>query len=573
MTFMWNGRQINPGLDQNIQSTRPRYSTENDESTSNNERSNPELTRVVNFPVYPGEDLSSQISKLVVDRQLNRVNTSTLRYKAERQSITGKLDRCDMTDHREDTTRKKVTVFPVRIDAITQLEFAQEGKFIFVATKKNNLYVIDVRELEETKGVQNPTMGDNPICEYFKVVEKEENERVIQNLSNVFGPKTRRTCTPARTGNNVIELSGSETQILTCGSTSNVMQVLQIDRSRVKGDVREPKGTDEKLKKLYEKNLDYDPLEVYSKLGAMKVTASAYTSGVITGGVWLNEQTVAITCANGSLNVYRLQDRRVNATKESSPWYDRDLAYNPTLSNLVVTATGLSFPYHSLPTSGGTQFPRYSTMANLVDITHIPHREEVLVTGDEGEVHILKTVGNQGITTRGGRREGIPREYLYWTEQGRSKIITCQTVDQKSGMAVVGSLFGISICDSRTPHLMEHIQLDIKTMRLTQRRREMDFGTPISLAASNDVVTVGLCDGHIIHCDVRTRKWLMNGESKLAWYMGVQERYGHEQDYFPNLFPLRTIKKKNGVVAAGGGPVFGQAATDFDLNGVLTIWD
>ena len=570
---MWNGRQIETGPVRNILGAMPRYSTENDESTSRPERREPQLASVVNFSRYPGEDLSSQIPRLVADRQLNRVNKTTLEYRAEKQSIVARLDRCDISDRRENVTKEKVTVFPARIDAITQVEITKGGKFVLVATKKNNLYIIDIRELEKTQGMAiHPRVRDEAIREYFKVIEKEENENIIQNLSSVLGPKTKRTCTPARNGINVIELSENEVQILTCGSTSNIMQVIEVDVSRARGDTREPKGTDEELEKLYGKNLDYDPLEIYSKLGAMKVTASAYTSGVITGGVWLNQDVVALTCANGHLNIYRLNDKRINATKESSPWYDRNLAFNPTLSKLVATAIGLRFPYHSLPVSGGTQFPSLTSMTNLVGITCVQHRDEVLVTGEEGEVHILKTVGSEGITTRGARREGIPREYLFFTEQRRNKVITCQGVDQQNGTAIVGSLFGISICDSRTPHLLQHIKMDIKTMRLTQRRRELDFGMPCSLAAANNVVTVGLCDGYIIHCDVRTRKWLMDGENKLCWYMGVKERFGYEHDYFPYLYPLRTLKKKDNTVAVGGGPVFGQIATDFDLNGVLSLW-
>ena len=564
---MWSGRQIEMGPVRNSSGASSRYNTENDEST---ERRESQLTNIVNFPTYPGEDMSAHVYKLVADRQLNLVNVSTLKYKAEKQSIIAKLERCEITDCKEEATKEKVTVFPKRVDAITQVEIAKGGKFVFVATKKNNLYIVDIRELENTQGVEIP-INEKEIRKYFKIIEKGEGEEIIQNLSNVFGPKTKRTCTPARNGINVIELSGNEMQILTCGSTSNVMQVIEIDKSRPKGDIREPRGTAEELKTMYEKNLDYDPLEVYSKVGAMKVTAAAYTSGVITGGVWLNEEVVALTCADGGLNVYRLNDKRVNATKESSPWYDRDIAFNPTLSKMVVAGTGLRFPCHSLPVSGGTQLPSLTSMSNLVGITHVHHRNEVLVAGEEGEVYILKTVEDQGITIRGRRREGLPREYLFFTEQRRNKFITCQGVDQGSGTAVVGSLFGVSICDSRSPHLMEHIKLDIKTMRLTQRRRELDFGVPSSLAAVNNVVSVGLSDGYVIHCDIRNHKWLMNGEDKSFWYMGV-EKPGYEHNYLPNLFPLRTLKKKDEVVAVGGGPVFGQAAADHDLNGVLSLW-
>ena len=565
---MWNGRRIDTGLSE-VARRRLRYYAENNKDTESDEI---QSTKVVNYLRHPGEDLSSQIFKLLAKRQLNKVNGSMLKYKAELQSVVAKIDCCKKTECTGNAIREKVTVFPRRIDAITQVEISKDGKYIFIATKKNNLFAIDVKELEKTQGVEIPSEIEETVRECFKVVEKEENENIIQNLSNVFGPKTKRTFVPARSGINVIELSENEAKILTCGSTSNVMQVLDVDRSRVKGDYREPKGSDEELKKLYNRNLDYDPLEVYTKMGAMKVTAAAYTCGTITGGAWINNEVVAITTNSGSLNVYRLNDKRVNATKESSPWYSEDYSFNPTLNKLVVTAEGLRFPWHSLPVSGATQYPSLSSMSELVDITRIDHRGEVLVAGDEGEVHILKTLGDQGITTRGARREGIPRENLFVTEQRRNKIVTCQTVDQEHGTAIVGSLFGISLCDSRSPHLMQHIKMDIKSMRLTLRRRELDFGMPTSLTAANNVVTVGLCDGHIIHCDVRVGKWIMDGNSKLCWYMGVKERHEYENTYFPTLFPLRAIRKKHGIMAAAGGPLFGQAANEFDLNGVIALW-
>ena len=568
---MWNGRRIDTGLSEAVR-RRLQFNPENDESTSGTESDEPQMTKIVNFPRYPGEDMSSQIFKLLAERQLNKVNGPMLKYKAELQSVVARIDCCNKTECTGNAIREKITVFPRRIDAITQVEISKDGKYVFIATKKNNLYVMDVKELEKAEGVEIPSEIEETVREYFKVVKKEESENVIQNLSNVFGPKTKKTFVPARSGSNVIELSENEARILTCGSTSNVMQVLDIDRSRQKGDYREPKGNDEELKKLYNRNLDYDPMEVYTKMGAMKVTAAAYTRGTITGGVWINNEVVAITTTNGHLNTYRLNDKRINATKENSPWYNKDYSFNPTLSKLVVAATGLSFPWHSLPVSGATQFPSLSSMSELVGITRIEHRGEVLVTGDEGEVHILKTLGDQGITTRGARREGIPRENLFVTEQRRNKMLTCQTVDQEHGTAVVGSLFGISLCDSRSPHLLRHIKMDIKTMRLTLRRRELDFGMPTSVTAASNVVSVGLCDGHIIHCDVRVGKWLMDGDNKLCWFMGVKERHEHENQYFPTVFPLRTIRKKGGIVAAAGGPLFGQAANEYDLNGVLALW-
>ena len=62
------------------------------------------------------------------------------------------------------------------------------------------------------------------------------------------------------------------------------------------------------------------------------------------------------------------------------------------------------------------------------------------------------------------------------------------------------------------------------------------------------------------------------GNNKLCWYMGVKERHEYENTYFPTLFPLRAIRKKHGIMAAAGGPLFGQAANEFDLNGVIALW-
>ena len=70
---MWNGRQIETGPVRNISGASSRYNTENDEST---ERRESQLTNIVNFPTYPGEDMSSHVYKLVADRQLNPDDSS-----------------------------------------------------------------------------------------------------------------------------------------------------------------------------------------------------------------------------------------------------------------------------------------------------------------------------------------------------------------------------------------------------------------------------------------------------------------------------------------------------------------
>ena len=108
---MWNGRRIDTGLSEAVR-RRLQFNPENDESTSGTESDEPQMTKVVNFPRYPGEDMSSQIFKLLAERQLNKVNGPMLKYKAELQSVVARIDCCNKTECTGNAIREKITVFP-----------------------------------------------------------------------------------------------------------------------------------------------------------------------------------------------------------------------------------------------------------------------------------------------------------------------------------------------------------------------------------------------------------------------------------------------------------------------------
>ena len=55
--------------------------------------------------------------------------------------------------------------------------------------------------------------------------------------------------------------------------------------------------------------------------------------------------------------------------------------------------------------------------------------------------------------------------------------------------------------------------------------------------------------------------------------MGVQESHERKYRYYPNHYPLLSLKKHNGTLAVGGGPVYGGVARDRGLEGVLTLWE
>ena len=61
--------------------------------------------------------------------------------------------------------------------------------------------------------------------------------------------------------------------------------------------------------------------------------------------------------------------------------------------------------------------------------------------------------------------------------------------------------------------------------------------------------------------------------ARLAWAMGVQESHERKNRYYPNHYPLLNLKKHNGTLAVGGGPVYGGVARDRGLEGVLTLWE
>ena len=88
----------------------------------------------------------------------------------------------------------------------------------------------------------------------------------------------------------------------------------------------------------------------------------------------------------------------------------------------------------------------------------------------------------------------------------------------------------------------------------------------------------GLYSGFVVFYDLRSKKWILEEDdndqsARLAWSMGVQEKHGGKNKYYPNHYPLLSLKKHNDTLAVGGGPVYGGVARDRRLEGVLTLWE
>ena len=292
-------------------------------------------------------------------------------------------------------------------------------------------------------------------------------------------------------------------------------------------------------------------------MGVMTESARSHGISKITGGAWIDNNVTVTADDVGTLKVCRIHDDRI----------------------LVPADHRLHFPNHALPIEGGQAFPSNETLSTLVNVDKLEMRDEFVATTSVGEIYILQADEKLGVTARGARREGIPTGVFHFTEQRKETKILCQAVDKTTGTAIVGTLSGLTILDTRTPHLLEHVSLYNVKKPKEVRRREIDQGCPVSIVAQDNIVVAGLYSGYVVFYDMRSKKWLLEEENnsqsaRLAWTMGVRERHEQRNRHCSNTYPLLNIKKHNGTLGVAGGPVYlANTARTRGLDGVLTLWE
>lgn len=496
----------------------------------------------------PVPKVSSQIAALLAGRQLGMADSAYLKFRATLQEITAKIECCNLEECSGSPAKTKITLCPSEVEQITSIEITHDGSHLLFGTSKNGLYLVDLWKLRKL----NPeTVVDSKIekisTEFFKVVSKYDTTGCVKEVTNVFGPRSiiRPGCENYRQGVHCLELSPSGLKLMTCGHRSNQLKVVDIDESRMV-----------KNKRKFDNYDVFDENEVWTNMGVLTEIASNHGIGRITGGTWISETCTASVDNVGTLKVCRIQDDKVRIPAEHQ----------------------IHFPNHALPVEASQAFPVGESLSSIVGINKVRTRNEYVVSTWSGEIYVLQADEKLGITVRGTRRVGIPRGEFHFTNQRKEKLVLSQTVDEVTGMAVVGTLSGLTFMDTRIPHHLDHIRLYDARKPKAMRQKEMDQGEPVSLHSQNYVVTAGLFNGHIIFYDTRNRRWVPDEESveklaRLTWDMGVREAHNRKNRNNPNNYPLVTMRKRRGILAVGGGPVFGGTARERTLEGVITVWE
>lgn len=470
--------------------------------------------------------------------------------------IKTKWDCCSNSDCVGVPKKNKVTLCPIGTKQVTQLELSKCGKYLYYGTADNRLFLVDLKKLKNQMSeinVVSDTNGD--VMEEFKILFPHEKDPVTLELTKTFGQKGWNEIEnrKGQMGIHVIELSPGGLKILTSGHNSATVEILETDITRHKGDPEENQI----------ESLKYDSREIWTKDGVIKEGGKNYREGKMTGGTWFDEETIGVVGIQGKLTLCKLHGECGRI--------------------LIPTVNEIRFPEHGLPLSSGHRFPQSQGLSRLVNISRMSLRDEIIITSDCGEIYILKQDNVEGVTTRGARRIGIPREELCYTDQYKNIILLSQTIEESSNTVIVGTLFGLSILDTRTPHLLSYIKMSDVDDSLESKLEESMMGLPVSLAAKNQIVTAGLWGGFIIYCDLRAKKWILEENSshleeyyrKVSWPLGLS---GHPvnrtiDEFLPNLYPLTCMKQRGDMLAAGGGPIIGNMTESTQLEGIVTTWD
>ena len=519
------------------------------EKVKKNENRAAELNWSFPVPENSQRNFSAQVTSVVLGRQMGKIDDAYLKYQATLQEIKARIECCELGSCWGFPAKVKTTFCPPGVDQVTQLEFTPDGSHIIFGTSNNMLYLLDVRKLKNLKAEMVATSTkEAATTEHFKILPMSDRKGCLQEITEVFGAKqaTRPGCRHFVQGIHCLEYSPNGHKILTSGHKSSHMKIIEVDTSRKKGDP----------KRHGNEGLNYNEYEAWTDLGVLTEGARNHGVGKITGGTWANDNVTVTTDAVGTLKVCRIHEDKI----------------------LVRAEHGLHFPQHALPVEGGQAFPKNELLSTLVGVDKVEMRDEYFVTSSAGELYVLKADEKLGVTARGARREGIPIGTFHFTEQRKETKILCQTVDKTTGTAIVGTISGLTVMDTRTPHLLCHSSLHAVKKPKEVRRREMDQGCPASITAHDNIVLAGLYSGFVVFYDLRSKKWILEEDdndqsARLAWSMGVQEKHGGKNKYYPNHYPLLSLKKHNGTLAVGGGPVYGGVARDRRLEGVLTLWE
>ena len=494
--------------------------------------------------------IPSQITSMLAGRQMGMGDSAYLKFRATLQEVTTKIECCNLEECSGAPAKTKITLCPSGVEQVTSIEITHDGSHLLFGTSANGLYLVDLwrlRKLDPELVIDSKI--EKVTMEYFKIISKYDTTGSINEVTKVLGPRSvdRPDCMSYRQGIHCLELSPSGLKIMTCGQKSNQLKIVSIDESR---NVRNKRKFD---------NCDvFDKDEAWTSMGVLTRVASNYGVGRITGGTWINETCTASVDSAGTLKVCRIQDDKFRAR--------------------VPAEHQIFFPNHALPVEGNQAYPVGERLSSMVNIDKITFRDEYIATTWSGEIYVLKADDKLGITVRGARREGIPRGEFHFSDQRKERLILSQAIDVGTGMVVVGTLSGLTFLDTRIPNQLNHAKLYDARKPREMRQREMDQGAPVSMHVQNHVVTAGLYNGVVAFFDMRNQSWVRDDDSvdklsRLTWNMGVQEAHKMKNRNNPNNYPLVTLRKHRGILAVGGGPVYGRTAMERTLEGVITVWE
>ena len=501
---------------------------------------------------------SKCVTTLMLGQQMGEIDHAYMKYKAALQTVISKIDCCNINGCRGIPAKTKMTVCPTDVEQVTQVEVSPDGMYLLFTTSNNCLFVLDLWKAgkSESEIVVSSKIEGKPV-EFFKTMSKNDESKGLQDATRVIrgGAVSLPGDEFLRRGISCLEMSPSGKKILTTGRDSSALTILEVDPSK-------EKGHPEQFDRAW---AEFDENKVWSGMGLLTKSAECYRGiGKITGGTWFGENMVMVVDNNGLMKVCTLHDEKAEVT----------------------TKNRIHIPTHALPGDDEHAFPRCETMSTLVGIDQVPIRNEFIVTSSCGEIYILQLDEHLGVTARGAKRIGIPRSELNWDSQRRETLVLSQAVDPNTATVIIGTIDGLTIMDTRVPYSPEYVKLYDTTKPKRVSLREADMGKPVSISVENNLVYAGLYGGYICFYDLRAGNWIheergIEPSARLAWRLGVKDQYDDHQPPgcpsrftpFPEFsFPLISLKKKNGVLAVGGGPVYNDDAVARRLEGAVTVW-